>query len=135
DAIAKMLDVMEGLQSAHKLEVIHRDVKPSNCFLEADGRVKVGDFGLAKSLIREGNLTRTGAFVGTVYFASPEQLRGEPLDPRTDVYSVAGTFYYLLTGKAPFQSSDAGAALARIVSEPPPPMRSVRPEIPAALER
>jgi eukaryotic-like serine/threonine-protein kinase len=133
-AIAKILDVIDGLQAAHRREVIHRDVKPSNCFLEADGRVKVGDFGLAKSLVQEGHLTKTGAFVGTPHFASPEQIRTEPIDARTDVYSVAATLYYLLTGKPPFFGSDTAATLARIVSDPPPPLRSLRPELSPALE-
>jgi serine/threonine protein kinase len=71
--IAKILDVIEGLQAAHRLAVIHRDVKPSNRFLEADGRVKVGDFGLAKSLVQDSHITKTGAFVGTPHFASPSK--------------------------------------------------------------
>ncbi len=135
EAIAKILDVIEGLQAAHRLEVIHRDVKPSNCFLEADGRVKVGDFGLAKSLVQAGTLTRTGAFVGTLFFASPEQIRGEPVDLRTDVYSVAATLYFLLTGQAPFQGGDPAAALARIVSDPAPSLRNLRPGLSTALDR
>jgi uncharacterized RDD family membrane protein YckC len=134
EAIGKILDVIEGLQAAHRLEVIHRDVKPSNCFLEADGRVKVGDFGLAKSLVQDAHLTKTGAFLGTLFFASPEQIRGEAIDPRTDVYSVAATLYYLLTGRAPFQSGDAAATLARIVTDAAPPMRGLRPELPRALD-
>jgi hypothetical protein len=134
-AIALILDAIEGLQEAHRLDVIHRDVKPSNCFLEADGRVKVGDFGLAKSLVKDAHLTRTGAFVGTPHFASPEQIRGEPTDARTDVYSTAATLYYLLTGKPPHHGSDSGAALARILTDPPPRLRQARPELPPALER
>ena len=117
-AIAKILDVIDGLQTAHRLDIIHRDVKPSNCFLEADGRVKVGDFGLAKSLVKESHLTKTGAFVGTPHFASPEQVRGENIDQQTDVYSVAATLFYLLTGQPPFFGSDPTATLARIVSDP-----------------
>lgn len=135
DAIAKILDVIDGLQAAHRLEVIHRDMKPSNCFLEADGRVKVGDFGLAKSLVRDSHLTKTGAFVGTPHFASPEQVRGETIDQQTDVYSVAATLFYLLTGKPPFWGSDPTATLARIVSDPVPSMRSLRPDVPAGLDR
>ncbi|HMF18618.1 MAG TPA: protein kinase [Gemmataceae bacterium] len=135
DAIAKILDVIEGLQAAHRLEVIHRDVKPSNCFLEPDGRVKVGDFGLAKSLVKDAHLTKTGAFVGTPHFASPEQIKSEPIDQQTDVYSVAATLYYLLTGKPPFWGSDSAATLARIVSDPAPPLRSLRPELSPALEQ
>ncbi|MBX6316074.1 MAG: protein kinase, partial [Isosphaeraceae bacterium] len=134
-AVALILDVIEGLREAHRLGVIHRDVKPSNCFLEADGRVKVGDFGLSKSLTAESHLTRTGAFLGTPLYASPEQIKGEPVDRRTDVYSVAATLYFLLTGRPPFQGSDAAATLAKIVSDPLPPVRSLRPEIPAELDR
>ncbi len=133
-AIACLLDVLDGLQEAHRLGFIHRDVKPSNCFLDADGRVKVGDFGLAKSLLPSDRLTRTGSFLGTLLFAAPEQIKGEPLDPQTDVYAVAATLYYLLTGRAPFATGDAAATLARTVSEPAPPMRSVRPELDPALD-
>jgi hypothetical protein len=134
-AVARTLDLIEGLQAAHRLGVIHRDVKPSNCFVGADGRVKVGDFGLAKSLLGDTHLTRTGAFLGTPLFASPEQIRREALDAQTDVYSVAATLYYLLTGRAPFQGGDAAAVIARIVSDAPPPARGLRPELPPALDR
>jgi hypothetical protein len=135
DAIEAIMDVIEGLQEAHQLGIIHRDVKPSNCFLEADGRVKVGDFGLAKSLGGGVRLTSTGAFLGTPLYASPEQVRGEKLTVQSDVYSVAATLYFLLGGKAPFESGDAVATLARIVSEDPPPLRSIRPEVPELLDR
>ncbi len=135
DAIRKILDIIDGLQEAHQLGVVHRDVKPSNCFLEPDGRVKIGDFGLAKSLSRSGHLTRTGAFLGTPLFASPEQIRGEEVDPQSDVYSVAATLYFLLTGQAPFEQVDAAATLARIVSEPASSMRALRLDVPPALDR
>jgi uncharacterized RDD family membrane protein YckC len=134
-ALAAILDVIEGLEEAHRHGVIHRDVKPSNCFLDADGRVKVGDFGLAKSLARGGGLTRTGSFLGTPLYASPEQIKGEPLDPQTDVYSTAATLYFLLTGRAPFESNDPAATLARIVSEPAPPPRALRPDLDPRLEQ
>jgi len=135
DAIAKILDVIDGLQAAHRLEIIHRDMKPSNCFLEHDGRVKVGDFGLAKDLVKGSHLTKTGAFVGTPHFASPEQVRGETIDQQTDVYSTAATLYFLLTGRPPFWGSDPTATLARIVADPVPSLRDARPELPAALDR
>jgi hypothetical protein len=134
-AVLKILDVIEGLRAAHKLGMIHRDVKPSNCFLEADGRVKVGDFGLSKMLAADKGLTRTGAFLGTVAYASPEQIRKDALDLRTDVYSLSATLYYLLAGRPPFPDEDAAAALARIVSEPAPSLRLLRPELPPALDR
>jgi len=133
EAVAKILDVIEGLQEAHLSGVIHRDVKPSNCFLDGDGRVKVGDFGLSKSLDTDAGLTRTGSFVGTPLYASPEQIKRDAVDGRTDVYSTAATLYYLLTGKPPFEAGDAAATLAKIVSEPPTPLRNHRPDAPAAL--
>src|SRR5262249_6709854 len=98
-------------------------------------RVKIGDFGLAKQLRSDAHLTQSGTFLGTPLFASPEQIKGGAVGVRTDVYSVAATLYYLLTGQAPFQKSNATATMARIVSEAAPPMRSVRPELPAALDR
>jgi hypothetical protein len=135
EAVAKVLDVIDGLQEAHRIGVIHRDVKPSNCFLAPDGRVKIGDFGLAKQLLNDTHLTQTGTFLGTPLFASPEQIKGGAVGVRSDVYSVAATLYFLLTGQAPFQKNNATATMARIVSEPAPPMRSVRPELPAGLDR
>ena len=134
-AVAKILDVIEGLQEAHRLGVVHRDVKPSNCFLEPNGRVKVGDFGLSKSLVSDAQLTRTGTFLGTPLYASPEQIRREAVDQQSDVYSVAATLYYLLTGRAPFETNDAAAALARIAADPAPSMRTLRPDLPPDLDQ
>jgi hypothetical protein len=133
-AVALILDVIEGLQEAHRVGVIHRDVKPSNCFFGEDGRLKVGDFGLSKSLARGANLTKTGSFLGTPLFASPEQVRGEAVDAQTDVYSVAATLYFLLTGQAPFQSDNAAVTLARIAADAPPSMRTINPKVSAALD-
>jgi hypothetical protein len=136
-AIDLTLDLIEGLEQIHGLGVIHRDVKPSNCFLDEQGRVKVGDFGLARSLASNARLTRTGTFVGTPLFAAPEQILSQPLDVRADVYSACATLWFLLTGRAPHETgdSDAMAALARVVSDDPPPLRSLRPELPPGLER
>ena len=133
-AIVKIFDVIEGLQEFHKRGLIHRDVKPSNCFLEHEGRVKIGDFGLSKSLEGGADLTRTGTFIGTPLYASPEQIKRNLVDERTDVYSVAATLYYLLAGHPPVQAKDAAEALARIASEPAPPLRGHCPDIPRALE-
>jgi uncharacterized RDD family membrane protein YckC len=136
EAVAKIVDVLDGLREAHRLGFVHRDIKPSNCFLDAQGRVKVGDFGLSRSLVGDTRVTRTGAFLGTPLFASPEQVRGEPTGPQSDVYSLAATLYCLLTGRAPFEGGgDAASTLARIVADPVPPVRSLRPELPVALDR
>jgi hypothetical protein len=135
EAVGKILDVIEGVREAHRLGLIHRDIKPSNCFIEPSGRVKIGDFGLAKSLAGSAHLTTTGSFMGTPLYASPEQVRGEKVDHQSDVYSVAATLYFLLTGRAPFESADSAATLARIVSDPAPSMRSLRPELSAGLDK
>src|SRR6185437_3411393 len=87
------------------------------------------------SLASDSKLTRTGTFMGTPLFAAPEQIKMESIDAQSDLYSVAATLYFLLTGRAPFQTDDAMATLARIVSDDPPPMRSVRPDLPPALDK
>ncbi|MCE9563879.1 MAG: protein kinase [Planctomycetes bacterium] len=135
-AITYLLDVIDGLSEAHRVGMIHRDMKPSNCFLTADGRVKVGDFGLSKSLIgsRDQHLTHSGAFLGTVMFASPEQIRGEPLDYGSDIYSLCATLYYLLCGQAPYQHESMTAALAKAISEDAPPVRQKRRDVSRGLD-
>jgi hypothetical protein len=133
-AIVRVFDVIEGLQEFHKRGLIHRDVKPSNCFLEKEGRVKIGDFGLSKALDGGADLTQSGTFIGTPLYASPEQIKRDNVDERTDVYSVAATLYYLLTGHPPVQAKDAAEAMARIASEPAPHLRGHRTDLPRALE-
>src|SRR5487761_617907 len=133
-AVDCILDVIDGLEAAHAQGVIHRDVKPSNCFLDSEGRVKVGDFGLSKSLVSGAELTRTGAFLGTPQFAAPEQVRGGAVTPATDVYAVGATLFCLLTGRGPF-IGDAVAVIAQITSDRAPPLRSLRPGAPRTLQR
>ena len=135
EAIGAILQVISGLEAAHTAGVLHRDMKPSNCFVDADGTIKVGDFGLSiPTLARDlTQLTTTGTFQGTPQFASPEQLRGERLDMRSDVYAVGATLYYLLTGRSPFEDSDLMALVSRIATESPTSPREVRPEVPRAL--
>jgi hypothetical protein len=135
EAIRLILDVIDGLREAHRLGVIHRDVKPSNCFLLPDGRVKVGDFGLSKSLASTAQLTGSGAFLGTVLYASPEQIKGEPVDYASDVYSVCATLYHLLAGRPPFFHESPTAALSKIISEDPPDVRAVNPAVPPDVAR
>lgn len=134
-AIRAIMDVLDGLEEAHSHGMIHRDIKPGNCYLESNGRVKLGDFGLARSIEDSSELTRTGDFVGTPLFASPEQVKGQPIDARTDIYSVCATLYFLLAGQAPFAGSSPTNVIARIVSEDPIPLRKLNPEVPVLLER
>ena len=104
EAVDAILDVVAGLEAAHAVGVLHRDIKPANCFVAADGAIKIGDFGLSISTTARDDtrLTTTGSFQGTPAFASPEQLWGQPLDVRGDIYSVGATLYFLLTGEPPF---------------------------------
>lgn len=136
-AIHHILDAIDGLAEAHRVGMIHRDMKPSNCFLTIDNRVKVGDFGLSKSLTdsHDKHLTQSGAFLGTVLFASPEQIRGEPLDYSSDVYSVCSTLYYLLCGEAPYHHESPTAALAKAISEDAPPLHEKIAGISRGLEQ
>jgi uncharacterized RDD family membrane protein YckC len=120
-AVDHILDVIEGLEAAQDVGIVHRDVKPSNCFLDGEGHVKIGDFGISKTLEPQHNLTFADeeAFVGTPAFASPEQIRGRDVDFRSDIYSLGATLFSLLAGKAPFEARNPGELLARILSEEP----------------
>lgn len=134
-AVPLILQCIEGLIVAHSMGMIHRDIKPANCYLDDDGNVKIGDFGLARSLVSDSELTQTGAFLGTPLFASPEQLIGGELDARSDIYSLSATLYYLLAGKAPFESPHAAQVIARIASSDPPAFSMVGVDVPPGLER
>jgi uncharacterized RDD family membrane protein YckC len=137
DAVDRILEVLSGLESAHAVGVLHRDVKPSNCFVDSDGSVKVGDFGLSISTLAQPNLllTTAGRMIGTPAFSAPEQLRGETVDARGDFYSVGATLYYLLTGKPPFFGDNLVGVLAEVLDKPAPSPRQLRPEIPEGLDR
>ena len=119
-AVDAVLQIIAGLEVAQRVGIIHRDVKPSNCFVDADGTVKIGDFGLSISTAvrAETALTASGNFLGTPAFCSPEQLRGEELNARSDIYSVGATLFYLLTGHTPFQSKNVVALIATVLEQP-----------------
>src|SRR5262249_27800718 len=99
-----MMQVCEGLQVAHGKGVVHRDIKPSHLFVQHDGSVKILDFGAAR--LASSNLTKSGFLVGTPEYMSPEQAQGKTVDARSDVFSAAGVFYFILTGRGPFSSPD-----------------------------
>lgn len=136
-AINAVLQIIDGLSAAHAVGVLHRDVKPANCFISADGMVKVGDFGLSISTMGslEKSLTQSGAVLGTPAFAAPEQLRGEDLDARADIYSVGATLYYLLTGKSTHDADSLVALIAAVLTKRPADPRTLRKDIPPALAR
>ena len=137
EAVDAILQVIAGLQAAQNAGILHRDIKPANCFVDRDGTVKVGDFGLSISTIAHDatHLTKSGTFRGTPQFAAPEQLRGEQLDVRSDVYAVGATVYYLLTGQPPFDDGDLMRLLTRIATEVPRSPRALQPRVPRGLAR
>jgi uncharacterized RDD family membrane protein YckC len=134
-AVDCTLDILDGLEAAHAAGVIHRDIKPSNCFLGPSGSVRVGDFGLARTLEADSDLTATGSFVGTPAYASPEQVRGRDVDASSDLYSIGATLYTLLTGRSPFAGAGGAQLLARILTEPPTPISDHGVRVPAGLQR
>ena len=133
-AVDAVLQVVAGLDAAAAIGILHRDVKPSNCFVHGDGRVLVGDFGLSVATSSRGeSATDRGTILGTPGFASPEQLRGDALDVRSDIYAVGATIFYLLAGRAPFDDQSTTALMARVASEPPPSLIAIRPDVPRRL--
>ena len=134
-AVDAILQVIAGLEAMHAVGVLHRDVKPSNCFVDADGTVKVGDFGLSISTLARdvSQLTTSGVIRGTPQFAAPEQLKGDLLDVRADIYGVGATLFYLLTGQPPFDDTNLLALVTRIATEAPRSPRALVPSLPRGL--
>ena len=137
EAVDAILDVIAGLEAAFAGGVLHRDIKPSNCFVSPDGSVKVGDFGLSVSTLAKDDsfVTATGFIMGTPAYAAPEQLRGDKLDIRADIYSVGATLFTLLTGRAPFEGDNAVQVVANAVNQKPKPLTELREDAPPELER
>ncbi len=136
-SLVRGLDVMvqaaRGLAAAHGAGVIHRDVKPSNLMALPDGTVKVTDFGLAKSLNADVQMTG-GRILGTPTYMSPEQVRGKPVDARTDVYLLGLTAYFLFTGRPPFASDQVGEVINDQMNTPLPGVTAARADLPPALD-
>jgi serine/threonine-protein kinase len=125
-------ELCAGLQFAADSGVIHRDVKPANIWILDDDSVKLVDFGIAKV----STATTTGAkeIIGSAAYMSPEQAEGHPIDARSDIFSAAVVLYELVAGRRPFEASTPTAVLLKIVQESPPPIRSIAPDIPLALD-
>jgi hypothetical protein len=127
-------EAAEGLAAAHARGLIHRDIKPANIWLEGErARVKILDFGLARSSDDQSNLTQSGAIVGTPAYMAPEQARGEPLDGRCDLFSLGCVLYCMCTGQPAFKGTDTISTLMAVATEQPRPPRALAPEVPAAL--
>ncbi len=126
-----------ALRAAHRAGVVHRDLKPENVFLVDDPsgfRVKILDFGIAKSMAFDKGLTQTGLIVGTPAYMAPEQVQGEEVDSRADVYSFAAVGFEALTGKKAVTGSDLGGILIQVLNQVPPPVSSLVPGIPPEVD-
>jgi len=138
-AIELALQIADGLAFAHAHGLVHRDVKPQNVLLTEDGRAKVTDFGIARSIDVHRGLTQTGTVMGTSDYISPEQARGGNVDACTDIYSLGAVLYELLTGEVPFPGDNFVSIAMRHINEPPPSVRQRRqelsPRVDAAIRR
>ena len=129
-AAGYIMQAATGLRHAAQKGLIHRDIKPSNLMLTEDGQVKVTDFGLAKAARAETHLTATGEVLGSPGYISPEQAQGQPLDARSDIYSLGATFFHLITGRLPFQAPTAVAMILKHMNEPLRSPRALNAAIP-----
>ncbi|MCK5106448.1 MAG: serine/threonine protein kinase [Elusimicrobiales bacterium] len=130
-----LISVLEGLEHAHSKTIIHRDIKPANILLDQTGKAKIVDFGLARSVNEEKELTMAGEMIGTAYFMSPEQGLAAKVDHRADLYSIGATYFYLITGKYPFDGKSSIDVIHKHISEPLPNIVRILPEVPLWVSR
>jgi HAMP domain-containing protein/predicted Ser/Thr protein kinase len=121
--------ICRGLQAAHEQGIIHRDIKPQNVLIDHKGEVKLMDFGIARMAEAKEGMTQAGLIVGTPHYMSPEQVQGQTLDPRSDVYSMGVMLYEILAGEKPFTSTSLTGVLTAHITEKPKPLAEVRPEL------
>ncbi len=126
--------VAEALGEAHERQIIHRDIKPQNILVAEDGTAKVTDFGIARAMT-SSTLVNTGSLLGTAQYLSPEQARGKAVGPATDLYGLGVVLFEMLTGSPPYQGDSALAVALQHMQEPPPDVRSLRPDVPEPVAR
>jgi len=124
-----------ALEAAHEVGIIHRDIKPQNIMVAADGLVKVMDFGIARAVEREKAMTKTGLVIGTPDYMAPEQLLGEQIDPRADLYAAGAVLYECLTGRRPHEADSAIALVGVKLAQDPVPLQDLVADVPPALAR
>lgn len=131
EVLGFMAQAARGLGAAHEAGILHRDVKPSNLVLTAEEELKIVDFGIARAEY-EDTLTSSRVRLGTIAYMSPEQIRGDPLDPRTDLWSLGVTTYELLASRRPFDAETPGRLLDQVIRADPPEVRAFRRDLPEA---
>ena len=127
-----IIQVAEGLESAHKKGVVHRDIKPANILIGTDGRPRIVDFGIAR--ISTSTMTQTNMIMGTPYYMSPEQISGRRVDNRADIFALGGILYELLTGQKPFPGDNLTTVIYKIINEEPMPVRTFQKSVPEGLD-
>src|SRR3954447_26973065 len=132
-AIDYAIQILQAASFAHRRGVVHRDIKPHNVIVGGDGRLKVTDFGIARAGASE--MTETGSIMGTAQYLSPEQAQGQRVGAQSDLYSIGVVVYEMLTGRVPFTGESAVSIALKHVSEEPPALRSLRPDVHPRLEQ